>query len=294
MSLRIPFEKDNIKHICLLSGGHSSAIVSIEVHRKYGKENCVLVNHDIHPDYEDKDIKRFKNEISDYLQNPITYVNYMGLPVDKLPDQFDIANLKKGFKSPDSGDAFCTYELKTKPFMDWMVKEFPFQNVVIYYGFDKNEKDRIVKRQFVLGLDGYDCEFPLAHWSNRTIHSTLEIGIVPPLTYALMSHANCIGCLKAGQKHWYVVYCTRQDVWEKGKKTESERGYSILKSSITVDGKKTSRPLFLTELEPVFERMKRGGVSATEKMSTHEFTKMKKKFKCPDEWDAHKPCECFV
>ena len=35
------------KHIICFSGGHSSAIVAIEVVRRFGKENTVLLNHDI-------------------------------------------------------------------------------------------------------------------------------------------------------------------------------------------------------------------------------------------------------
>ena len=291
--MKLKFETE-IKHIALLSGGHSSAIVAIETQRKFGKENVILINHDIRADMEDADVKRFKNQISDYLDNPIVYVNYKGLPVDELPDQFDIATMKGGFKAPNSDDAFCTYELKTKPFMDWITREYPDQNVIIYYGFDENEKNRISKRQYVLGLKGYNTDFPLAHWAERTIHSTLEIGIEPPLTYGIMNHANCIGCLKAGQKHWYVVYCTRPEIFEKGKKTEKEREYSILKASIKIDGKQTSRPLYLAELEPIFERMKNAGVPATEKMTTAEFTKYKKMYKCPDEFESHKPCDCLV
>lgn len=291
--LSLKFEKETFR-IVLLSGGHSSAIVAIETQRKFGIEHTILVNHDIRPDKEDVDIKRFKREVSEYLKNPIVYVNYGGLSVDELPDQFDIALMKKGFKNPNSDDAFCTYELKTKPFMDWIIRAYPYQNVVIYYGFDENEPSRIAKREFVLGLHGYETDFPLAKWADRTIHSTEEIGITPPLTYGIMNHANCIGCLKAGQIHWYVVYCTRPDVWEKGKFTESELGYSILKASIKVDGKQTSRPLYLIELEPIFERMKNGNVPATEKMSVSEFRKFKKQYNCPDEFASHKPCECLV
>lgn len=283
-----------VKHIALLSGGHSSAIVAIECQRKFGRDNTVLVNHDIHPDKEDPDIKRFKREVSDYLQNPIIYVNHKGLPVDQLPDQFDIALMKKGFKSPNSDDAFCTYELKTKPFMEWLEKEFPGQEVIIYYGFDKNEPNRVAKREFVLGLKGYDTEFPLARWQERTIHSTPEVGIEPPLTYSVMNHANCVGCLKAGQKHWYVVYCTRYDVFEKAKSTEQILEYSILKASITINGKKTSRPLYLSELEPIFKRMKEAGVPATEKMTDGEFRKYKKKYLLPDEIEVTKPCDCKI
>ena len=38
---------DELKHIVCFSGGHSSAIVAIEVARKFGKENVILLNHNI-------------------------------------------------------------------------------------------------------------------------------------------------------------------------------------------------------------------------------------------------------
>ena len=44
------------------SGGHSSALVAIEVVRRYGNRDVVLLNHDIHARTEDADVKRFKRE----------------------------------------------------------------------------------------------------------------------------------------------------------------------------------------------------------------------------------------
>ena len=48
-----------MKHIILFSGGHSSAVVALKVVEKYGKENCILLNHNITSYVEDEDIKRF-------------------------------------------------------------------------------------------------------------------------------------------------------------------------------------------------------------------------------------------
>lgn len=73
-----------MKHIVCYSGGHSSAIVAIEVVRKFGKENVILVNHDINISVESPDIKRFKKEVADYLGLEVTYVNIQGLPLDLI------------------------------------------------------------------------------------------------------------------------------------------------------------------------------------------------------------------
>lgn len=80
-----------MKHIVCYSGGHSSALVAIEVTRAFGKDNVILLNHDINPNVENEDIKRFKKEISDYLEIPITYANIKGISnPEELPDQFDV------------------------------------------------------------------------------------------------------------------------------------------------------------------------------------------------------------
>jgi hypothetical protein len=37
------------RHVVCFSGGHSSALVAIEVVRRYGRNGVVLLNHDINP-----------------------------------------------------------------------------------------------------------------------------------------------------------------------------------------------------------------------------------------------------
>lgn len=75
-----------MKHIVCFSGGHSSAIAAVEVVRKFGAEDTILLNHDLCPRTEDADIKRFKKQVSDYLGVPITYANMPGWDVK---DQFN-------------------------------------------------------------------------------------------------------------------------------------------------------------------------------------------------------------
>jgi len=270
----------NIKHIVCYSGGHSSALVAIEVVRRFGKENVVLVNHDMHFTVEDHDIKRFKNEVSDYLGVPITYVNYKNASMD----QFDVCVEAQAFKVND-GRELCTSRLKTQPFMNYLKQEFPDKNVIIYYGFDIEEKDRIQRRSGILGQQGFKTDYPLALWSDRTISKTLDIGILPPATYSVFKHGNCIGCLKAGQQHWYIVYCTRPDIWLKAKWAEDEIGYSIIH---TKDG-----ALYLDDLEPKFAEMKAAGIQATELMPHQTFwAQAKKHIKIYQE--QPKPCECSL
>lgn len=262
------------KHIVCFSGGHSSALVAVEVVRRFGPDNVILLNHDINPDVEDADIKRFKREVADFLVLKITYANHANWD---LMDQFDVAREARAFKVGVK-NVICTHRLKTEPFARWLKENVADKNAVIYYGFDANERVRIQRRSSILASQGFRSDYPLALWE-RTIHSTEEIGIKPPLTYGVWKHANCIGCIKAGQQHWYTVFCTRPDVWERAKRAEDDIDHSIMRAG------------FLEELEPKFKQMREAGVSPGEKTHPNTFwSRAKKHLKVIQE--DQKPCEC--
>ena len=96
-----------MKYIVCYSGGHSSALVAIEAVRKYGKEDVILLNHNISPEVEHEDIKRFKNEIAKYLGLEITYANMEGWE-HKTP--LRVCKELGGFKFGMS-PVLCTYHL---------------------------------------------------------------------------------------------------------------------------------------------------------------------------------------
>lgn len=270
-----------MKYIVCYSGGHSSALVVIEVFRKYGKDNIVLLNHDINANVEHQDIKRFKQEIADYIGVPVTYANHKNF---ETMDQFDISKKHGGFLagggSRGSMSAVCTRDLKTTPFHKWLEENVPDKECVIYYGFDKFEMHRIQRRSSILGQMGYKSDYPLALWE-RTIQSTKEIGIEPPLTYGVWKHANCVGCLKGGKQHWYTVFVHRPDVFQKAKESEEFLDYTIIKGTS------------LSELEPLFENMKCLGIEASEKTPAHTFWAQAKTVLKQQDGDE-KPCECVI
>ena len=101
-----------MKKIICFSGGHSSALAAIETVRKYGRDNVILLNHDISSHVEHEDIKRFKREIADYLGLPITYAN---MPGWETTPPLAVAVANKAFKAYNR-PAFCTSRLKTEPF----------------------------------------------------------------------------------------------------------------------------------------------------------------------------------
>lgn len=244
-----------MKHIVCFSGGHSSAIVALEVVNKFGKENVVLVNHDITPRSELQDVKRFKQEIADFLGLEITYANHKEWEVK---DQFDVCVEAKSFVNPANRSILCTHRLKTQPFYEWLDANYE-EGDVIYYGFDANEPSRITKRSVILGNSGYKSDYPLAVWKDRTFFRSSEIGIEPPMQYDVFNHANCMGCLKAGWQHWYVIYCNYPAIWEKAKWAEDQIGYSVHN-----DG-------YFEDKEPVFEAMKAAGIEPTEKTPSGKF-----------------------
>ena len=264
-------------HIACYSGGHSSAIVAIEVVRKFGKDAVVLLNHNMHPRSESADIKRFKSAVSDYLGVPITYCNAENWDTK---DQFDVV-IEAGAFQYKPGNAICTGVMKTQPFESWL-KVNGRPDDVIYYGFDAKETNRIQRRSSHMALLGYKTDYPIALWENRTIKATEEIGIPRPTHYELFRHANCIGCLKAGKQHWYVVYCLYPDVWNKALLAEDLIGHHIVKEG------------FLSEMIPLFDEMKKFHVEPTEAMPSETFwARAKGLIKYPLLEDLYEPpCEC--
>ncbi|MPM00588.1 hypothetical protein SDC9_46815 [bioreactor metagenome] len=274
------FTGEILKYVVCYSGGHSSALVAVEAVRKYGKENVILLNHNISSIVEHADIKRFKEEVADYLGVEITYAN-----MDNFEDMppLKVAVELSGFQFAP-GQALCTYNLKTKPFYKWLKDNYPAtpehlnQEITILYGFDMNEKHRIIRRSGLLGAKGYYTDFPLALW-DRTIQNIEEIGIERPITYDIFKHANCIGCLKAGRQHWYVVYCLYPELFKEAVEAESFIGHSIIKG------------IYLDEIEPKFAQMKERGVVPTDKTGSATFwASVRKELKEEDSM----PCECAI
>lgn len=213
------------------------------------------------------------------------------MPGWETKNQFDVCVESKAFKTP-RGHHLCTTRLKTEPFYSWLKEFYPVpkgqirDDVTIYYGFESWEPNRIDRRRKHLEDMGYKTAFPLSEWE-RSIYSTLEVGVKPSETYEIWSHANCIGCLRAGWQHWYVVYCRYPEVWEEAKAAEEKIGYSILR--------RDNVPVFLKEREHEFEMMKRAGVPANEKTQSGRFWSLTKKVMrgkvIADDADWIPPCQ---
>jgi len=270
-----------MKHIVCYSGGHSSALVAIEVARKFGSANVVLLNHDMHHSVEHADIKRFKQAVADYLCLPITYASRR----DATQDQFDVCVESKAFKV-GSGPELCTARLKTEPFYAWLNANVPDKDCVIYYGFDDTKREivRMQRRTGIMAAKGYKTDYPLALWTERSIVATEEVGIDRPSTYSVFQHGNCIGCLKAGWQHWYIVFCTRPDIWAKAKWAEDEIGYAIHHD--------TDGPVYLDDMDGRFADMKAAGIPASEHIPQQRFWAQANRIVEIQSLDFSLPCEC--
>jgi len=276
-----------MKYIVCYSGGHSSALAAIETVRLYGKENVILLNHNISPKVEHEDIKRFKDDISNYLDIPITYANHQEW---ETATPLDIVE-KQGCISSNGHMALCTHQLKTLPFYEYLDKNYPVksinqfdifgdiqEDVKIIYGFDKNEPQRITRRSQSLGMMGYATEFPLL--SAPKVVKTLQVGIRPPITYDIFKHANCIGCLKGGLQHWYITFCLREDIWEHAKIVEDKQDFAIIKENV-----------FLKDQECKFIKMLKANIVPSEKGNPQTFwAEVRKELGA----DYNRPCECAI
>lgn len=268
-----------MKYVVCFSGGHASALAAVETVRQHGTENTVLLNHNISPEVEHADIKRFKSEVAAFLGLPITYAN---MPGWETLSPLKIAVAKGGFQYRP-GQALCTYNLKTAPFYRWLKENYPVPNggtnkeITLVYGFDLTESHRITRRSNILGVMGYLTEFPLI--VKGCISDISECGLEKPCVYENQKHANCIGCLKAGRQHWYLVYCQYPALFAEALAAEEQIGYSIIKG------------VFLEELLPTFQQMKARGITPQDIEQPQTFWARVRR-ELTDE--PALPCECAI
>lgn len=240
-----------MKYVVCFSGGHSSALAAVETVIRHGKRSTILLNHDISSKVEDADVKRFKQEVADYLDLPIVYANREDF---QTQTPLSLCREMKMFRFR-AGNSICTYYLKTEPFYRWLKENYPVrpgelsEEITLVYGFDEWEPQRVERRKGHLLHQGYRSEYPLAEGgNNRQLEDIRDIGIKLPATYRMSKHANCKGCLKAGKQHWYMVYCLWPEVFFEAMETERIIGCSIIKG------------YFLADLEPLFDCMNNVGI----------------------------------
>lgn len=202
-------------HIIKFSGGKSSFAVAAYVKEKYPNDNVVLYFNDVL--WEDEDLYRFNNDVSDKLQLPLL-VQSMGItPPQLMVQKKFLANNRAGI---------CSQELKIKVAMRffmkgvvpeveyWRNKEYLkqsihvernedfFNNTTLYFGIGWEEMHRAGPIE--ANWKPYKVEFPLIESvEDRDVYFKKYDIEVPRLYKQNFSHNNCAGrCVKAGKGHF--------------------------------------------------------------------------------------------
>lgn len=157
-----------MKHIVCYSGGNASAITAYNVKKNYPSDEVIFLNHNINPRFEKKDIKRFKKEVAEHLKESITFANVDGIiDENQIPSQFDVCVNTKSFVNIHTRQILCTSRLKTEPFYKYINNLQDKNEVIVYYGFDETEFDRIKRRKEILNEIGIKTDFPMVFWDKE-------------------------------------------------------------------------------------------------------------------------------
>lgn len=209
-----------MKHIVTFSGGANSAYMSKIILDKYPKEDVVLLFHDTKAEHEDA--KRFRIEISKYLNKDITEVSdgrslwELILDYNCLPSQFI---------------PFCTQQLKLnqrKKYLKTIKEDF-----IVYIGYDINEPRRIQKQMAFCEKENIKCEYPLVDkkMTSEQCKSIImnDWKICLPFPYTNLKHNNCIPCFKGGKSHFLSVLKYYSEEYHKAEQLEEQLGYTVFK-----------------------------------------------------------------
>lgn len=190
-----------IHTIGTLSGGAGSWGACRRWVDQHGPDGMVLLFTDVGGDGtnphtgEDADTLRFLDDAAADL----------GVPLVKLRDGRDIWDVFRERRWLGNASlAHCSWELKTQPAHTWAEENAPEARRIIV-GIDATEDHRLpAMREKWAPLE---VVAPLmdrpALWKPQLIQMLRERGIRPPRMYELgFAHANCKGCVKAGQGHW--------------------------------------------------------------------------------------------
>lgn len=227
-----------MKHIVLFSGGANSSFVAYLVRLKQKKEDIILLHTPTYSEHPDAD--RFRKQISEFLEIPIT-VQADGRDIWKL--------IKDEHCLPSDRIPFCSRILKQEQ-SDKFYKQLK-DDFTIYLGYGMNEYQRVQKNHVRLEARKIKSAYPLLYEgiSDEDIKSIIMNNwkICLPEPYMYLKHNNCIPCFKGGKKHFYQIWKHYNDYFQKAKQAEIDIGYTILKDeSLTQleDKWKLQIPLF--------------------------------------------------
>lgn len=195
-------------HIVMFSGGKGSFYVASFLKEKYPNDNIVLYFTDVL--WEDEDLYRFINEVSDKLKLPMLIhsegINPKQLMIlNRFMFNSRVGNCSKILKMRVSS-RFLKKGIKP-PFEEWRNKNFLKNedfttNANLYFGIGYDESHRT--KAIVENWKPFDVKFPLIEEYLDENDYFNKYNIKKPRLYGLgFAHNNCGGrCIKAGQGHF--------------------------------------------------------------------------------------------
>ena len=209
-----------MNRLIFFSGGLSSFAVAHHLKTKYPEDNILLYFTDTL--WEDEDLYRFIQDVSDKLELPML-IHSEGIdPVELMIKQRIIFNSRLGS---------CSAILKMKvasdyikkgkipPIEKWVNKQYLkddnfLEDVVLYFGisFDEIHRTKAIAKNWL----PFKVEFPLTKQYFDYDELLKLYGICKPRMYLKgFSHNNCKGrCVKAGKKHFRLLFNEDRDTFD--------------------------------------------------------------------------------
>lgn len=205
--------------IVQFSGGKSSFAAAAWLKEKYPEDNIVLMFCDTM--WEDADLYRFNEEVSNKLELPLLILSRGITPAQLMVQQKFMANNRVGT---------CSKELKVKVAMDylkkgisppiekWINKQFLksddfITGATIIFGIDWTEAHREIPIR--KNYAPYITQFPLIEHVIEPSDYLNKYDIEEPMMYKLgFHHNNCAGkCVKGGRQHFANLRNRRSDIF---------------------------------------------------------------------------------
>lgn len=203
--------------IVAVSGGKASAWCANWAIQKYGKDNVVLYFNDTK--WEHPDLYRFLSDLSGYFGKEITHDDDGRSPEQLFYDHHALANNRM---------PFCSHILKAKRLQKYYKNG---DTIVFGIGMDEMERARriISVYQIIAAKTGKLCRIELPILTNNISSDDIDrfivgSGIQEPILYKMgFMHNNCSGgCVRAGKKHWKLLYEKLPDIYMERERVEEE------------------------------------------------------------------------
>jgi hypothetical protein len=206
--------------VVMFSGGIGSYAAARRHADQHGTEGMTLLFTDVsgsNPSEhvgEDPDTLRFVHDAAADIGAPLVILN-------DPRDIYQVFAEKKWLGN--SQLAHCSWELKTKPARDWMDANASGATVIV--GIDWTELERLpaIVKNWLPHLLLAPLTEPPYRDKQQLIRDAKQRGLTPPRMYELgFAHANCRGCVKAGQTHWRRLLHTFPDTYAYHEQQEAQ------------------------------------------------------------------------